>query len=78
MSHEDKALFAKGLRLFEACTAERDYACVLGFIQHNLHQGGSRAETANHFMAWLRQQSQQQGVESEHAAAILKQVENES
>jgi hypothetical protein len=73
--HEREALFAKGKKLLDACAADRDYACVLGYLQYNLGQGGWRAETARKFIAWLREQSQQEGMEQQHAAAILQKLE---
>lgn len=76
--HEREALLAKGRKLFATCGTDRDYACVLGYVQHNLRQGGWRAETAKEFVEWLRQQSQREGVENAHAAAILKQLQQES
>ncbi|MGH7496534.1 MAG: hypothetical protein ACREOO_29645 [bacterium] len=70
-----EALFAKGRKLLDTCAEDRDYACVLGYLHHNLGQGGWRAETARKFIAWLRELSQQGGVDQQHAAAILQKME---
>ena len=72
---EREALFAKGKRLFDASAVDRDYACVLGYLHHNLGQGGWRAETARKFLAWLREQSQLEGIDQQHALAIMQEVE---
>ena len=73
--HEHEALFTKGKKLFDACAADRDYACMLGYLQHNLGQGGWRAETARKFIGWLHEQSQQEGMDQEHAIAIIRNLE---
>jgi hypothetical protein len=73
--HDSESLFAKGKKLFDTCAADRDYACVLGYLQHNLGQGGWRAETAREFIAWLKEQSRQEGMGQEHAAAIIQRIE---
>ena len=36
---ERQALFAKGRLLFDSCSADNDYACVLGYVDHNLALG---------------------------------------
>ncbi len=69
---ERMELLAKGRRLFEACGSEEDYACVAGYLEHNLKQGGWRAEVAQNFFVWLREQSVQPGESGARAAAILK------
>lgn len=70
-SPEGEALFAKGKKLFASCAAGRDHACVLGYLQHNLEQGGWRAETARRLIEWLRELSEQRETGHEHARAIL-------
>jgi hypothetical protein len=74
-NREREALFAKGRKLFDLCTADRDYDCVLGYLQHNLAQGGGREETAKRFIEWLREQSQGEGTAQQHAAAIIQKLE---
>lgn len=69
---ERQALLAKGRLLFDSCSAENDYACVLGYIFHNHGLGGARAEVAAEFVSWLKAQHQ---AGSAHAAGILKQLE---
>lgn len=69
---ERQALLAKGRLLFDSCSAENDYACVLGYISHNHGRGGARAEVAAEFVSWLKAQH---AAGSTHAAGILKQLE---
>lgn len=69
---ERQALLAKGRLLFDSCSAENDYACVLGYISHNHGLGGARAEVAAEFLAWLKAQQEAGSV---RAAGILKQLE---
>lgn len=69
---ERQALLAKGRLLFDSCSAENDYACVLGYISHNHGLGGARAEVAVEFVSWLKAQH---AAGSAHAAGILKQLE---
>ena len=75
-ANERHALLAKGRLLFDSCSPENDYACVRGYIAHNLAQGGWRAEVMAAFVDWLRQQ-RSMNVASQHAAAILSRLENE-
>ena len=72
--NDDKrqALLAKGRKLFDTCRADQDYACVLGYVRHNLGQGGMRAEVAREFISWLRALRDENGEERRHAAAILE------
>ena len=57
MSNEKErhALLAKGRLLFDSCSPEKEYACVIGYVDHNLAQGGWRAEVMAEFIEWLRQ-----------------------
>jgi hypothetical protein len=72
---ERGALLAKGRLLFDSCSADNDYACVIGYIEHNLLQGGWRAEVIAEFIDWLQRQSDTATRRSEHAAAILQRLE---
>jgi hypothetical protein len=73
---ERHALLAKGRLLFDSCSPENEYACVIGYIDHNLAQGGWRAEVMAEFIDWLRQRNM--NVAPQHAAAILQRLENET
>jgi len=53
---ERHALLAKGRLLFDSCSADNDYAGVIGHIDHNLSQGGWRAEVMAEFIGWLKRQ----------------------
>src|SRR5574341_1108671 len=71
---ERQALFAKGRLLFDSCSIDKDYSCVLGYVDHNLALGGWRAEVIAEFIAWLKRQRE---IENEHgarAAAILQHI----
>jgi hypothetical protein len=72
---ERQALLAKGRLLFDSCSADDGYACVLGYIDHNLALGGWRAEVIDEFTNWLKQQSEAENHHSLHAAAILQSLE---
>jgi len=74
---ERHALLAKGRLLFDSCFPENDYACVIGYVDHNLAQGGWRAEVMAEFIRWLRQQRDTATHHGEHAAAILQKLEND-
>jgi len=74
---ERHALLAKGRLLFDSCSPENDYACVISYIDHNLARGGWRAEVIAEFVDWLRQQ-RNMNVAPQHAAAILQRLENET
>ncbi|MGH7596357.1 MAG: hypothetical protein ACREOI_08385 [bacterium] len=69
---ERRALLAKGRLLFDSCSADNGYACVLGYIDHNLALGGCRAEVMDEFVDWLKRQREAENHHSEHAAAILQ------
>jgi len=77
MSNEKErhALLAKGRLLFDSCSAENEYACVIGYVDHNLAQGGRRAEVIADFIEWLRQQ-RNMNVAPQHAEAILQRLDN--
>ncbi|GEM_PF-4042649 len=78
--HDDKeqrALLAKGRLLFDSCSADSDYACVLGYIDHNLAQGGWRADVIAEFIDWLKHQRDNETQFSESASAILQRLQNE-
>jgi len=77
MSNEKErhALLAKGRLLFDSCSPENEYACVIGYVDHNLAQGGWRAEVMAEFIDWLRQQHNM-NVAPRHAAAILQRLDN--
>ncbi len=72
---ERQALLAKGRLLFDSCSAGNGYACVLGYVDHNLALGGWRAEVIAEFIGWLKRQREAGNQHSEDAAAILLQVE---
>lgn len=72
---ERQALLAKGRLLFDSCSAENDYACVLGYISHNQGLGGARAEVMKEFISWLKAQQEAGSQRSTHAAAILRRLE---
>ena len=72
-ANERHALLAKGRLLFDCCAPENDYACVCGYVAHNLAQGGWRAEVMAQFIDWLRQQ-RDMNVAPQHAAAILRKI----
>jgi len=74
---ERRALFAKGRLLFDSCSAENDYACVLGYIDYNLSQGSWRAEVMAEFIDWLMRQRDTATQHAAHATAILQRLENE-
>lgn len=76
MANEEErhALLAKGRLLFDSCSADNDYACVLGYVEHNLALGDWRAEAMGEFIAWLKRQSAIENEHGAHAAAILKQI----
>jgi len=74
---ERRALFAKGRLLFDSCSANDDYACVIGYIDHNLAQGGWRAEVIAEFIDWLKHERDNETQFSEPAIAILQRVQNE-
>jgi hypothetical protein len=69
---ERQALLAKGRLLFDSCSADNGYACMLGYIDHNLALGGWRAEVIDEFMDWLKRQHQAENQHSEPATAILQ------
>jgi hypothetical protein len=77
VENERQALLAKGRLLFDSCSADNGYACVLGYIDHNLVLGGWRAEVIVEFIGWLKQQREAGNHHSEHAAAILWRLEDE-
>lgn len=72
---ERRALLAKGRLLFDSCSADNGYACVLGYIEHNLALGGWRAEVIDEFIEWLKRQREAGNHHSAQAAAILQQLE---
>lgn len=74
---ERQALLAKGRLLFDSCSAENDYACVLGYISYNRGRGGARAEVAAEFVSWLQAQQESGNRHSTHATIILNQLEAE-
>jgi hypothetical protein len=86
MSNEQErhALLAKGRLLFDSCSPENEYACVIGYVDHNLAQGGWRAEVMAEFIGWLRQQRDMPAlrrpgnVAPQHAAAILQRLDKKS
>jgi hypothetical protein len=69
---ERQALLAKGRLLFDSCSADNGYACVLGYIDHNLALGGWRAAVISEFIDWLKRQHEAGNHHSKHAAAILQ------
>jgi hypothetical protein len=73
---ERQALLAKGLLLFDSCSADNGYACVLGYVDHNLALGGWRAEVIGEFIGWLKNQRETENHQSAHAAAILQFMKN--
>lgn len=73
---ERQALLAKGRLLFDSCSAENDYACVLGYLDHNLALGGWRAEVIAEFIVWLKRQCEAENQHSETAAMILQFLKN--
>ncbi len=73
---ERQALLAKGRLLFDSCAADNGYACVLGYIDHNLALGGWRAEVIDEFIDWLKRQREAENHHSAPAAAILQSMEN--
>ncbi len=75
IEQERRALLAKGRLLFDSCSPENEYACVIGYVDHNLAQGGWRAEVMAEFIEWLRQQ-RHINVAPQHAAAILQRLDN--
>jgi len=74
---ERQALLAKGRLLFDSCSAENDYACVLGYINHNINLGDWRAEVIAEFVDWMKQQRDHETRHGEHAGAILQRLEIE-
>jgi len=70
---ESHALLVKGRLLFDSCSLENEYACVIGYINHNLAQGGWRAEVIAAFVDWLQEQHSM-NVAPPHAAAILERL----
>jgi hypothetical protein len=72
-----QALLAKGRLLFDSCFAENGYACVLGYVGHNLALGGWRAEVVAEFSERLKRQREAENHHSAHAAAILRRLEEE-
>lgn len=79
MSNEKErhALLAKGRLLFDSCSPENEYACVIGYLAHNHALGGWRAEVMVEFIDWLRYERAAQTRHGEHAAAILQKLEND-
>ena len=79
MSNEKErhALLAKGRLLFDSCSPENDYACVIGYIDHNLGLGGWRAEVIAEFIGWLRHERDLKTCHGEQAAAILQKLGND-
>ncbi len=69
--NERHALLAKGRLLFDSCSADNDYSCVIGYVDHNLSLGGWRAEVIAEFVDWLERQREAGNRHSDHAAAIL-------
>jgi hypothetical protein len=74
---EREALLAKGRRLFDSCVTDDEYACVIGYIGHNLAQGGWRAEAIAEFIVWLQRQDDDDAPRSESAATILRRLEED-
>jgi hypothetical protein len=72
---ERNALLAKGRLLFDSCTADNGYTCVLGYIDHNLALGGWRAEAVAEFIEWMKKQRHAESRYSASAAAILLRLE---
>lgn len=73
---ERHALMAKGRSLFDSCSPENEYACVMGYLVHNQALGGWRAEVIDEFIGWLRHERAAQTRQGEHAAAILQKLDN--
>jgi hypothetical protein len=74
--NERRALLAKGRLLFDSCSADNGYACVLGYIDYNLALGGWRAEVMAEFIDWLECQCEAGNLHGEYAAAILQFLKN--
>jgi hypothetical protein len=68
-------LLAKGRLLFDSCSADNDYACVIGYLEHNLRLGGWRTEVVTEFIEWLQRQRQAENQHSAHAAAVLQRLQ---
>ena len=72
---EGHALLAKGRLLFDSCSTENDYACVIGYLNYNRSQGGWRAEAITEFIAWLQHQCDTQTQHGEKAVVILQRLD---
>ncbi len=67
-SHE--ALLARGRRLYARCLAKNDRACVLGFVDHQLAEGGARLDLLPAYLAWLDEQSEALAAEGDESMAL--------
>ena len=71
---ERARLFDKGRLLFDSCDDD-GFACVFGYLDHNLALGGWRAEVIRDFMQWLKKQARRDNETGSRAVALLDELD---
>ena len=75
-SQERARLFDKGRLLFDSCDAD-DFACVLGYLDHNRAIGGWRGEVIRDFLQWVEKQATLDDDLGRRALALLRALKEE-